>query len=271
MADDFQAKSEAFMAWLAKSSVNISSKIALRDLREYDAGRGVGKLICLQVILETILPNFFNLHSLGKRARQLIYSLVAISHIAEEELLFSIPRTSVLSVENSALSAKLRETLQGLDPWASLILVMIFEYLQGANSPWKSYFDVLPTEFNTLMFWSEDELAELQASAVRGKIGKEGADNLFKETVIPIIRENEKVFFPEEIRRNYALSDTDLLVLAHRMGSTIMAYAFDIEPVESNKEVDEEGYASEEEDEALPKGMVPLADMLNADADRNNV
>lgn len=224
------------MAWLAKSSANISSKIALRDLREYDAGRGV----------------------------------VAISHIAEDELLFSIPRTSVLSVENSALSVKLREALQGLDPWASLILVMIYEYLQGANSPWESYFDVLPTEFNTLMFWSEDELAELQASAVRGKIGKEGADNLFKETVIPIIRENEKVFFPEEIRRNYALSDADLLVLAHRMGSTIMAYAFDIEPVESNKEVDEEGYASEEDDEALPKGMVPLADMLNADADRNN-
>lgn len=264
MADDFQAKSEAFMAWLAKYSANVSSKIALRDLREYDAGRGVGKLICFQVVLEIILLNFFNLHSL-------IYSLVAISHIAEDELLFSIPRTSVLSVENSALSTKLCETLQGLDPWASLILVMIYEYLQGANSPWKSYFDVLPTEFNTLMFWSEDELAELQASAVRGKIGKEGADNLFKETVIPIIRKNEKVFFPEEIRRDYALSDADLLVLAHRMGSTIMAYAFDIEPVESNKEVDEEGYASEEEDEALPKGMVPLADMLNADADRNNV
>ncbi|OCL05028.1 SET domain-containing protein [Glonium stellatum] len=236
MVDDFQAKSDVFMAWLANSSATISNKIVLRDLREHDAGRGV----------------------------------VAISDIAEDELLFSIPRTSVLSVENSDLSTTLRETLQELDPWASLILVMLYEYMRGANSPWKPYFDVLPTEFNTLMFWAEDELAELQASAVRGKIGREGADNLFKEMMMPIIRENQGAFFPREIQANYALSDADLLALAHRMGSTIMAYAFDIEPVELNKEVDEEGYASEEEDEALPKGMVPLADMLNADADRNN-
>ena len=37
------------------------------------------------------------------------------------------------------------------------------------------------------------------------------------------------------------------------------------------KVADEDGYVSEDEDEALPKGMVPMADMLNADADRNNV
>jgi SET domain-containing protein 6 len=54
------------------------------------------------------------------------------------------------------------------------------------------------------------------------------------------------------------------------MGSLIMAYAFDIEPATSRKDVDEDGFAEEEEDEALPKGMIPLADMLNADADRNN-
>jgi SET domain-containing protein 6 len=54
------------------------------------------------------------------------------------------------------------------------------------------------------------------------------------------------------------------------MGSLIMAYAFDVEPATPRKDVDEEGFAEEEEDEALPKGMIPLADMLNADADRNN-
>jgi len=49
-----------------------------------------------------------------------------------------------------------------------------------------------------------------------------------------------------------------------------MAYAFDIEPTNPRGDVDEEGFADEEDDDALPKGMVPLADMLNADADRNN-
>ena len=65
-----------------------------------------------------------------------------------------------------------------------------------------------------------------------------------------------------------------LLELAHVMGSLIMAYAFDIEKSETEEDdVDEndESYMTDDEDEQLPKGMVPLADLLNADADRNNV
>jgi SET domain-containing protein 6 len=59
------------------------------------------------------------------------------------------------------------------------------------------------------------------------------------------------------------------------MGSLIMAYAFDIEKSETEEEDDvdenDESYMTDDEDEQLPKGMVPLADLLNADADRNNV
>jgi SET domain-containing protein 6 len=54
---------------------------------------------------------------------------------------------------------------------------MLYEYHNIPSSFWSAYFAVLPTEFNTLMFWNEDEVAELQASAVVGKIGKEGADD----------------------------------------------------------------------------------------------
>jgi SET domain-containing protein 6 len=56
------------------------------------------------------------------------------------------------------------------------------------------------------------------------------------------------------------------------MGSTIMAYAFDLEKVTGEEdEGDDEGFVSDDEGVTMPKGMVPLADMLNADADRNNV
>lgn len=144
---------------------------------------------------------------------------------------------------------------------------MIYEYARGEDSPWKPYLDILPPNFDTLMFWSQEELANLQASAVVNKIGRDSANQTFKEQIIPLIRENQAIFFP----RNNDPSTEELLALAHRMGSTIMAYAFDIERSDAEKELDEEGYASEEDDETLPKGMVPLADMLNADADRNNV
>jgi N-lysine methyltransferase SETD6 len=68
------------------------------------------------------------------------------------------------------------------------------------------------------------------------------------------------------------LSDDAIIALAHRMGSTIMAYAFDLEKVTGEEiEGDDEGFVSDDDDVTMPKGMVPLADMLNADADRNNV
>ncbi|KAF2747743.1 SET domain-containing protein [Sporormia fimetaria CBS 119925] len=237
---DFDGASQQFLAWLEQTGTAINPKIALRDLRASHCGRGV----------------------------------VAVQNIEEDELLFRVPRSCILSVENSILSKEIpKATLEYLGPWLSLILVMLYEYKNDSASNWAPYFRVLPTEFNTLMFWEEDELDKLQASAVRDKIGKEEADETFRTQLVPVIQEFADVFFcgDEHAKaRAEEMRSPENLQLMHVMGTLIMAYAFDVEPAVANKEVDEEGYASEDEDEALPKGMVPLADMLNADADRNN-
>jgi N-lysine methyltransferase SETD6 len=193
---------------------------------------------------------------------------VATADIEQDEELFSIPRSAVLMTSNSDLAGKIPDEMQDLDPWLSLILVMLYEYLRGEESRWKPYFDVLPATFDTLMFWSSEELGELQASAVIHKIGKEQADVSFQEELLPVVSKHSDDFFPTGSQR---LSNGELLEAMHRMGSLIMAYAFDIEREAPAADIDEEGYVSQEEDEALPKGMVPLADMLNADADRKNV
>ncbi|KAH8733116.1 hypothetical protein GQ44DRAFT_601487 [Phaeosphaeriaceae sp. PMI808] len=237
---DFDGASQAFLTWLQRSGTEISPKIKLEDLRHAHAGRGV----------------------------------LAIQDIAQDELLFRVPRSAILSVENSILSAEIpASTFEMLGPWLSLILVMLYEYINGDASNWSPYFAILPTEFNTLMFWTNDELAELQASAVVHKIGKDGANEVFTEKLIPAIKEFAEIIFAgdeQAKQRAEEMRDERNLTLMHKMGSLIMAYAFDVEPANAHKDVDEEGFAEEEEDEALPKGMVPLADMLNADADRNN-
>ncbi|CAN9140832.1 unnamed protein product [Alternaria alternata] len=237
---DFDGASQNFLTWLKQSGAEISPKINLEDLRNKDAGRGV----------------------------------VATQNIAEHELLFRIPRASILSVENSILSTEIpASTFALLGPWLSLILVMLYEYHNGNASNWAPYFAVLPTDFNTLMFWSDDELAELQASAVVNKIGKEGADEVFTEQLLPVIEEFAEIIFSGDERakdKAKEMRSPQNLELMHKMGSLIMAYAFDVEPATPSKDVDDEGFAEEEEDAALPKGMVPLADMLNADADRCN-
>lgn len=143
---------------------------------------------------------------------------------------------------------------------------MIYEYLQGDKSRWKPYFDVLPDQFETLMWWSDQELSELQASSIVSKIGKDEADGMFRTRVLPIINEHADVFYPEGSGR---LSEDQLMLLAHRMGSTIMAYAFDLENEDEEADPENGEEWVEDKEGTLMMGMVPMADILNADAEFN--
>lgn len=201
---------------------------------------------------------------------------MARTNIEEGEELFSIPRSLILAVQNSDLKSLLPQDVENLGPWLSLMLVMIFEYLKGPSSQWAPYFQILPTQFDTLMFWSAAELQELQASAIVDKIGKQGADESILESIAPVVRANPSLFPPVGQLSSYEgdAGAAALLELAHMMGSLIMAYAFDIEKSEDDDDEmndADDSYMTDDEEEQLSKGMVPLADLLNADADRNNV
>jgi N-lysine methyltransferase SETD6 len=229
--DSFGDKSEAFIRWLQQNGTIISPKIDLVDLRSQGAGRGV----------------------------------VAKEDIDDDAELFSIPRASCLTTETSNMPDEIQLLVE--DPWLGLITAMVYEYQQGADSAWKAYFDLLPSTFDTLMYWSEEQLKWLEGSAVINKIGKSGADLAFKETVLPVLRQHAQTLKIE------SASDEQLLALCHRMGSIILAYAFDLEqstPSNMDNKDQEDGWEEDEMEEVTYKAMVPLADMLNADADCNN-
>jgi SET domain-containing protein 6 len=153
-----------------------------------------------------------------------------------------------------------------LDSWSSLILVMMYEYLQGDASKWKPYLDVLPQSFDTPIFWSEDELKELQGTCLTTeKIGKQQSDVMLRTRVLPIILQNPAIFYTEGATQ---LSEDALLAVAHRMGSTIMAYAFDLENGNEESDDEEDGWIEDREGRTM-LGMVPMADILNANADFN--
>ncbi|KAH9909685.1 SET domain-containing protein [Xylariomycetidae sp. FL2044] len=212
--------------------------------------------------------------------------IVANADIPEDTTLFTIPRSAIINAQTSELPKKIpdvfattgledvdneadedgSETSGPPDNWVSLILIMIYEYLQGDKSKWKPYFDVLPTEFETLIWWSEQELQQLQASSIASKIGKEEADNMFRAKVLPVIAEHPDIFYPEGSRQ---LGEDALMNLAHRMGSTIMAYAFDLENDDEDADADNEDDWIEDKEGQLMMGMVPMADILNADASFN--
>ena len=151
------------------------------------------------------------------------------------------------------------------DTWTTLILTIVFELCKGNQSRRLPYFQVLPAQFDTLMFWSDDELKELRGSKVLDKIGKKSAEEGWKQTIIPVMQKHAS---------NFVVNDqldamNELIDLCHTAGSLIMAYAFDIDRDLEGGSDGQDGFQEDDEENPL-KGMVPFADMLNADATRNN-
>ena len=101
------------------------------------------------------------------------------------------------------------------------------------------------------------------------EIGVADADKFFVESLLPIVQKHSKGFGQCDTLFEGPHVEAPLLRIAHRMASLVMAYAFDLEKEAVEADADEEGFLSDDE-ESMPKGMVPLADVLNADAENKN-
>lgn len=242
--DEFTIKTEAFLSWLTARGLVLSPKIAIHDYRAQSQGRGV----------------------------------IALDDIKSGEVLFSMPRTAVLAVDTVDIQKTPRiakffqetEQVRELDTWMSLILYMMIrgpgkgsaDEIDQENE-FKPYFDVLPNNFTTLMFWDPVEASQLlKGSTVVERIGKTDAEEGYNELLLPIFEQYPEFF--ENV-------DTSLETF-HRMGSLIMSYSFDVDKrgKTGTKEHGKEGQEEEEDDEedeeeeSTVKAMVPLADILNA-------
>lgn len=151
---------------------------------------------------------------------------------------------------------------------------------------WGFYFNILPKQFETPMFWSEDDLGELKGTSIPNKIGKEEATKDYLEKVRPYIWERASIFFgslegsaplDDLIDEHYSLENF------HITGSRILSRSFHVKDAkegilgEEGKEYDDREMRSDEEDESDQDdsddeekedietvSMVPMADMLNA-------
>lgn len=188
--------------------------------------------------------------------------------IEEDEELFRINHTDLLTVQNSTLSKRIPDVFGKLDSWMSLILVIIYEVGQEENSQWWPYLQILPEDFDTLMYWSSLELAELQGSSVVAKIGKDDANRSFVDSLLPLVQDYNSLFGKFASVFDSLSGEEALLEVAHRVATLIMAYAFDIEKDGGSDD------GSDDNSSVLhrsSKAMIPLADMFNADGEMINV
>ena len=251
---DFDVASTKFLSWFkAQPEANFHEHLRITDLSKIGRGRGI----------------------------------TATKHITAGTDLFTIPRSSIISVDTSELAKALPELFQtkqtnrhlsNMDDedaedlprsWLNLILILLREFFHRSTSSWAPYLSILPSDpskFDTLMFWTEAELSYLQASAIVTKIGQESASSMFKSYVIPVVKQHPNIFLEDGANMP---SDDNLLQMCHVVGSSIMSYAFDLQPDDDEEDDDHEDGWVEDQPKASTMGMVPMADMLNADAEFN--
>lgn len=111
------------------------------------------------------------------------------------------------------------------------------------------------------MFWTEKELQELKGTEILPRIGKQKSEQQYTEQLLPLITAHPELF---------DLTKCDINAF-HMMGSLVLAYSFGSTISHANDNPSDDEDDSEEEEANIQIAMVPLADMLNADPQRNNV
>ncbi|KAI0032909.1 SET domain-containing protein [Vararia minispora EC-137] len=220
---------------------------------------------------------------------------LALSDLPEGHVLFTLPRELTLSTRTSTLPARIGQEAwreRGLHiGWTGLILCMMWEEARGPASKWSVYLESLPRVFNTPMFWSPEEIEELNGTSVVDKIGKEGADIDYVEKVLPTIKSRPDLFSAESMP-HFTLQNY------HIMGSRILSRSFHVEQwdgadiaglvqaepadmresmeidsradassaaqEESSILIDDNVDGSDDEEDPADVAMVPMADVLNA-------
>ncbi|XP_015576816.2 fructose-bisphosphate aldolase-lysine N-methyltransferase, chloroplastic [Ricinus communis] len=89
--------------------------------------------------------------------------LIAERDIARNEVVLEIPKKLWINPDAVAAS-DIGNVCSGLKPWISVALFLIREKLKKEGSTWWPYLDILPDTTNSTIYWSEEELAELQGT-----------------------------------------------------------------------------------------------------------
>ncbi|KAK6159908.1 hypothetical protein DH2020_003289 [Rehmannia glutinosa] len=89
--------------------------------------------------------------------------LVATRGIGRNEVVLEVPKKFWINPDAVA-SSEIGSICSGLKPWISVALFLLKERFKGEESKWKYYFDVLPEGTNSTIYWSEEELLEIQGT-----------------------------------------------------------------------------------------------------------
>ncbi|KAL2946699.1 hypothetical protein AAZX31_20G028900 [Glycine max] len=120
--------------------------------------------------------------------------LVALKDISRNEVVLQVPKRLWINPDAVAAS-EIGKVCIGLKPWLAVALFLIRESSRS-NSLWKHYFSVLPKETDSTIYWSEEELSELQGTQLLNttRSVKQYVENEYRRLEEEIILPNKKLF-----------------------------------------------------------------------------
>uniref|UniRef100_A0A0R0J6Z8 SET domain-containing protein n=1 Tax=Glycine max TaxID=3847 RepID=A0A0R0J6Z8_SOYBN len=120
--------------------------------------------------------------------------LVALKDISRNEVVLQVPKRLWINPDAVAAS-EIGKVCSGLKPWLAVALFLIRERSRS-DSLWKHYFSILPKETDSTIYWSEEELSELQGTQLLNttRSVKQYVQNEFRRLEEEIIIPNKKLF-----------------------------------------------------------------------------
>ncbi|KAG5603480.1 hypothetical protein H5410_024972, partial [Solanum commersonii] len=123
--------------------------------------------------------------------------LVANRDISKGETVLGVPKRFWINTDKVAES-EIGNVCTGLEPWISLALFLLREKWKD-DSKWKYYMAVLPESTDSTIYWSQEELSEIQGTQLLSTTlsVKEYVQNEFQNVEEQVILGNKQLFpFP---------------------------------------------------------------------------
>nr|CAB3453361.1 unnamed protein product [Digitaria exilis] len=122
--------------------------------------------------------------------------LVAARDLPRGEVVAEVPKKLWMDADAVAASDIGRACGGGLRPWVAVALLLLREVARGADSPWAPYLAILPRQTDSTIFWSEEELLEIQGTQLLSTtMGvKEYVQSEFESVEAEIINANKDLF-----------------------------------------------------------------------------
>ncbi|KAI3825215.1 hypothetical protein L1987_06693 [Smallanthus sonchifolius] len=123
--------------------------------------------------------------------------LVAQRDIARNEVVLEVPKKFWINPDTVS-GSEIGRVCNGLKPWISVALFLIREKLRGEDdySPWRNYINILPECTDSTIFWSEEELSEIEGTQLLSTTlsVKEYVKNEFVQVQDQVILPNKQLF-----------------------------------------------------------------------------